>query len=134
MATTLLERAARWAKDRLDASTSITGDYMRGPHAKEGLKAVPRQPNIVSREISEAVLLTAERIDFVLVSDELILNGVKIEPAVGDSWRFVRPDGQIATYDVLPDGEGGRCYSVSDHLGVLYRVFMTLRRIEAAPV
>jgi hypothetical protein len=132
MARTLLEVAARFAKSRLDASTSITGDYMRGVDAREGIKAVPRQPLFSEREISEAIVLTVERIDFVFSAEDLILGGVAIQPAQGDQWRFVRPDGMVAYYDVLPD-EGGRCYATSDHLGILYRAFMTLNRVESPP-
>lgn len=132
MARTLLERAARWAKDQLDVSTSIVGDYGRATHSRTDLKAVPRLPGFQEQSVGEATLLSAEAMDFVFAVDELIVNSEKIEPSAGDWWRFVRPDGKVNYYDVLPDSSG-RCYSISDNLGILARVHMKLSRVEDLP-
>ena len=133
MAQKLLERAARWAKDRFDASTSILVDYTRGVHSVEALKAIPRRPEFGGSEPTEGAQATALEMDFVIAAEDLVLDSVRVTPLKGDVIRYVRPDLQIAFYDVLPVADG-RCYTISDNEGILYRVHGKLNRIEAPPV
>jgi hypothetical protein len=132
MAAVLLQRAATLLKSRLDATAGVAGDYMRGVDAKEGLVAIPRLPGIDGQQLNPG-LLTSEEIDWVFTASEIVLNGTEIEPAKGDVWRIVRPDGMFAFYDVLPDAEG-RCSMRSDHYGILIRVHTKLNRVEMPPL
>jgi len=130
---TLLARAARWAKERLDATTSVAGTYGRGVHSLDGVKAVPRLPGVFDQAMDSGALLTAREVDFAFTATELVLDSQAIEPAKGDWWRWQRPDGMHAYYDVQPN-ETGRTYDVSDNEGILWRVHMKLNRVEAPPV
>lgn len=131
MPKTLLERAARWLKDGLDAAAAIEVDYIVDTHAKEGLKAVPGNADFANIDVEPAVV-SAKRFDWVIASDELIVNSVKVEPASGHIIRHHLADGRTAVYEVQPL-VNDRCYTVSDQLGVLYRVHTKLKDIEAAP-
>jgi hypothetical protein len=131
MPRSLLERAARWAKDKLDADTAVEVSYVVPPHAREGLKAIPGNAEFSTVDIESAVA-SAKRFDWIVASDELWVNSAKVEPASGHEIRYVLPDRRTAVYEVLPLSND-RCYSVSDQLGVLYRIHTKLKLIEAAP-
>lgn len=131
MPRSILERAARWAKDKLDANTSVEVSYVAPPHAKEGLKAIPGNADFATVDIESAVA-SSKRFDWIVASDDLWINSSKVEPSSGHEIRYVLPDNRTAVYEVLPLSND-RCYTVSDQLGVLYRVHTKLKEIEAAP-
>lgn len=127
-----MQLSVRTLKRRLDATVGIEGDYSDGTNAKEQIKAIPRLPGIDNQSLDPGALLTAERLDWVFTADDLVLNGLRVEPVEGHWWRYKRSDGYFAYYDVLPD-ETGRCFERSDHYGILIRVHTKLDRVEPAP-
>ncbi len=131
MARSLLERAARWAKDKLDADTAVEVSYVVGVRAREGLKAVPGNSNFGIVDVEQAIA-SGRQFDWIVASDELIVNSAKVEPANEHQiWRRLE-DGRTEVYEVLPL-VNDRCYTVSDQLGVLYRIHTKLKEVRPAP-
>lgn len=131
MAKPLLERAARWAKDRLDAATAVEVSYVVPPSALDGLKAIPGNADFATVDVESAVA-SSKRFDWIVASDELWIDSAKVEPAKGHEIWHTLEDGRTLKYEVLPLAND-RCYTPSDQLGVLYRIHTKLKEIEAAP-
>lgn len=123
--------AARLAKRLIDPVSDTSGAYMRAPNAKEDIAAIRRGPLIDGQNLDPGILLTSIAVDWMFTHDDLVLNGVRVDPSEGDIWRIQRPDGYFEYYDVLPDAEG-RCF-IPIHDGELIRVHTKLNRVEPPP-
>lgn len=127
---TLLERAARWTKDRMDRTASIPVTVRDGNEACEGIMAIPGQTSFSTYNLDEFTG-TAKSFDWCVEASELIFNGQRREPKKGWEVRQLLDDGRTAVYLAVADG-GSRCYDVMDQTGLLYRIHTKLDRIESA--
>jgi hypothetical protein len=127
---TLLERAARWQKDRLDSQTAVDVIVRDGSEATDGIKAIPGQSDFLQYALDEHTG-TAKTFDWAVAANELLFAGQKREPQDGwEIWHELE-DGRTAVYLVIA-ASGTRCFDVMDHLGVLFRIHTKLDRIEPA--
>jgi hypothetical protein len=126
--TSLLERAATWAKARFDESTSIEVDYIAGAHSMSDLKAVPGNGNILNVDEPPAIG-SSQRFDWIVTADDLWINSQRVEPAKGHLIQRTIPGGRVAVYEVVPSVDG-RCYSISDQTGVLLRIHTQQKEVR----
>jgi hypothetical protein len=124
---TLLRNASRWLGKTLQVAAAETIIYRRGDDDADLTKAIPGR-NVHALHDIEGEQQSEIEYDWMIAANELIIGSLKVEPEKGDRIIWNRPDGQTATYTVLPDASD-RCYRDVDQFGILYRVHCKLTNL-----
>lgn len=115
----LLARSARFLGTALKSVAKERIAYARGVNCLT-LEAIPgRHENQL--DAIEEQQASAREFDWIVCSNELLIDGRKIEPQLGDVITWCDLDGNDRTYHVV-QGQLDRCFSVVDQLGILYRI------------
>lgn len=131
MAKSLLERAADWQKDKLDANTAVEVSYVVGVQAREGLKAVKGNAAFGVVDV-ESIGFSGQQVDWIVRARDLVVNSVLVEPSNGHQvWRRLE-DGQVEVFELLPL-VNDRCYSPSDQHKRNLRLHTKLKEVRPAP-
>lgn len=128
----LLERGLRRHAVNLPAAAAIPVTIIVMPENQsiDAIDAVPGRRDIAQFNVGEYVG-TAEIFDWIVVEQDLVLEGHKKEPAEGwEIWHRL-DDGRTAVYVARP-ATGTRVFDVLDQLGLMYRIHTKLERIEPA--
>lgn len=128
MATTLLRRGAQWFRDKVPDAAAETVEVRAGADAIATLEAIPGRRDYL-QFTSDEYAGTAESFDWICAEQDLIFNDAKKQPDDGWEIRLVLADERVAVYKVLP-ATGGKCFTVVDQLGLMYRIHTKLDRIE----
>jgi len=71
------------------------------------------------------VIITVESWDWLITAADYVLDSAAVEPAEGD--RIVHDDGTTTrTYEVVPLGDGGQCFTATDPGRLGWRVHSRL--------
>lgn len=127
MATSILERGARWLKDRLDVSAAVNVRYVADNESLDELAAVPGRRDIEQYLLEESPA-SAQSFDWCVLADDLVIGGQRIDPRPPHQILYEMSDGRTAVYKVLPDPTE-RSSDTMDQLGIMIRIHTKLDRI-----
>lgn len=124
---TLLERGARWFRDKLPDAAAVVVEIRAGNAALEQVEAIPGRRNFQQYLVEDAAG-SDEAFDWIVAEQDLVFPNVgKQQPEKGWEIRFRKDDGTVAVFVVRPET---RVFSVVDQLGLLYRIHTAFDRLE----
>ena len=119
-------------RDTLPVAASVTVEIRNtNNEVIEAIDACPGRRDFQQYAVDEYAGST-EVFDWIVVEQDLIFLGKKMQPEEGWQIRYVLEDGRTAIYKAAPNG-GKRVFDVLDNIGLMYRIHTNLSSIEDAP-
>lgn len=117
---TLLNRGMHWHRDKLADAGAETVSIVAGNDEIPSIKAIPGRRDF-SQYLLDDYTGTEQVFDWIVAERDLLIHGVKREPADGWRVRWRKPDGRTAEF-VATAGQNSRCFDRLDQYGIEFRI------------
>jgi len=114
-----MEQITRDAHNALCDATGVWITLHRGDESVE-LIALPGATTFEQESPGAEAIQFVSR-DWIALADRIVIGGVRVKPQRGDTITETKQNGDVFTYEVLPDQESS--WKWSDKFGVAIRIF-----------